>query len=59
MTVNSGESFREGVQDAGPSHQVRLTVRLKLGKGLKGWLRMKRTEIRERRRENSVHKWMG
>lgn len=35
------------------------TVRLKLGKGLKGWLRMKRTEIRERRRENSVHKWMG
>ena len=33
------------------------TVRLKLGKGLKGWLRMKRTEIRERRRENSVHKW--
>lgn len=33
------------------------TVRVKLGKGLEGWVRMRRTKnIRERRRESSVHK---
>ena len=62
MNGNSGQSFREGVQDAGYSHWKRLHIMVKLGKVLEGWVGMKRIEnIRERerereRRENSVNK---